>query len=640
MTWADASTVAQNRTKNGATGYLARIDSDEENNEIFSRLSSNINPSDFENTLAPDGGGASYIWIGANDIQTEEEWIWVDNGSQFWQGNSTGSAVDALYSKWGDEPDDSGGQDAAGIALSDWPSGVAGQWNDVDTNNTLYYIIEYDAGTVFGINAGLNDAWFNPATDGQGFFTTVFPNIRQMFLAWFTFDTERPPEDASALLGEPGHRWLTALGSYDEDTANLTIFMTTGGVFDAAEPSASTDQAGYGSMTIEFADCTEGLVNYEITSLGISGEIPIQRVALDNVALCEALVASTPTACKRSDPDISHGPNDPPITRGAIVDRFELIDAGPGPDGIPPLESPQFTQNLDLTNLDPAELVAGVKVGDDIRAYPHNILNWHEVVNDQFTMDGAPGRATLSYCPLTGSAMLWKSFMEPGNETFGTSGVLYNSNLIMYDRATESYWSQMLEQAILGSEVTRIPDRLQVVETTWGTWQAMYPETLLLTEETGFSRDYDAYPYGTFREDNSLLFPVNNANDARLHRKERVLGINVGPNSKVYPIKFFSNNVEVINDTVGNMQVVAAGSSGLNFGVVFNRALEDCTVLEFEAVQDNLPVVMRDNEGNEWDVFGTAVSGARTGQRLQKTNSYIAYWYAWTAFFENSQIHQ
>ena len=141
----------------------------------------------------------------------------------------------------------------------------------------------------FAINRGLSDAWYNPATNGQGFLIMVFPEIQQMFLAWFTYDTERPPEDVSAIPGEPGHRWLTAQGPYDGDTANLTIFMTEGGVFDAAAPSASTDPGGDGSMTLEFADCTAGLVHYEITSLDISGDIPIQRIVPDNVPLCLAL---------------------------------------------------------------------------------------------------------------------------------------------------------------------------------------------------------------------------------------------------------------------------------------------------------------------------------------------------------------
>jgi N-acetylneuraminic acid mutarotase len=143
----------------------------------------------------------------------------------------------------------------------------------------------------FNINPGLNDAWFNLATAGQGFLITVFPDRKEVFLAWFTYDTERPPEDVTAFLGEPGHRWLTAQGPYDGDTANLTIFVTEGGIFDAAEPATDTDPAGDGTMTIEFADCTEGLVRYEITSLDISGEIPIQRITPDNVALCEALAS-------------------------------------------------------------------------------------------------------------------------------------------------------------------------------------------------------------------------------------------------------------------------------------------------------------------------------------------------------------
>ena len=141
----------------------------------------------------------------------------------------------------------------------------------------------------FQINPGLNDAWYNPATDGQGFLVTVFPDIQEMFVAWFTFDTVRPPDDVTAQLGGPGQRWLTAQGPYDGDSATLTIFVTKGGVFDAAQPPATTDPAGDGTMTLQFADCENGLVNYEITSLGISGKIPIQRIALDNVPLCEAL---------------------------------------------------------------------------------------------------------------------------------------------------------------------------------------------------------------------------------------------------------------------------------------------------------------------------------------------------------------
>jgi hypothetical protein len=138
------------------------------------------------------------------------------------------------------------------------------------------------------INAGLNDAWYSTATNGQGMTVTVYPDRKQMFVTWFTFDTERPPANATANLGEPGHRWLTAQGPYSGDKATLTIYVTEGGVFDSAQPATSTDPDG--TMILEFEDCTEGLVSYEIDSLGISGEIPIERIVDDNVALCEALL--------------------------------------------------------------------------------------------------------------------------------------------------------------------------------------------------------------------------------------------------------------------------------------------------------------------------------------------------------------
>jgi hypothetical protein len=183
------------------------------------------------------------------------------------------------------------GQFGAGPGEFSSPSAVAldsrGRLYVGDQGNHRVQIFTYTAG--FQINPGLNDAWYNPATSGQGFLITVFPDIGQMFVAWFTFDIERPPEDVEAILGEPGHRWLTAQGPYDGDTAELTIFVTEGGVFDAAEPPANNDGVGDGTMTIEFADCTQGIVSYEMSSPSVSGEIPIQRIVNDNAALCESL---------------------------------------------------------------------------------------------------------------------------------------------------------------------------------------------------------------------------------------------------------------------------------------------------------------------------------------------------------------
>ena len=160
----------------------------------------------------------------------------------------------------------------------------------MDSVDDVIYLDGFeDLDGAFQINSGINDVWPSPATSGQFLSIVVYKDRKQIFLVWFTYDTERPPEDVTANLGEPGHRWLTAQGPYAGDTATLTIYVTEGGVFDAMEPVAVTDLDGDGTMTIRFADCNAGLVTYHIESLDISGEIPIERLALDNVPLCETL---------------------------------------------------------------------------------------------------------------------------------------------------------------------------------------------------------------------------------------------------------------------------------------------------------------------------------------------------------------
>jgi len=138
----------------------------------------------------------------------------------------------------------------------------------------------------FVINAGMNDAWYNPATAGQGFLVSVFEETGLVFLAWFTYDVERPPEDVTAILGDPGHRWVTAQGPFEGDTATLNVTITSGGVFDSPEPAVENEAGG--TMTIKWNDCTSATLTYDIPTAG-QGEIPLQRIVPDNVALCESL---------------------------------------------------------------------------------------------------------------------------------------------------------------------------------------------------------------------------------------------------------------------------------------------------------------------------------------------------------------
>ncbi len=149
-----------------------------------------------------------------------------------------------------------------------------------------------DCGANFTINAGLNDAWYNPETDGQGFFITVFPEIGYISLAWFTYDTEPPAVGSMADLGDAGHRWLTAVGPFSEKQAVLNIEMTSGGIFDTVTEIVRTDPPGSdGTIILTFDSCSSGTVEYDIPSVSRQGIVPIQRVANDNVVICEALSA-------------------------------------------------------------------------------------------------------------------------------------------------------------------------------------------------------------------------------------------------------------------------------------------------------------------------------------------------------------
>jgi sugar lactone lactonase YvrE len=154
----------------------------------------------------------------------------------------------------------------------------------VDTGNNRIQLFITEAS--FQMNPGLNDAWYDPETDGQGFFVTVFPDLNLVLLAWFTYDTELPPMDAQAKLGDAGHRWLTAVGEINGNRSVMSIETTSGGKFD--QPS-EIDRATDGTIILSFDSCKSGLVEYDIPSINQQGTVPIQRVANDNIALCEGL---------------------------------------------------------------------------------------------------------------------------------------------------------------------------------------------------------------------------------------------------------------------------------------------------------------------------------------------------------------
>ncbi len=317
-----------------------------------------------------------------------------------------------------------------------------------------------------------------------------------------------------------------------------------------------------------------------------------------------------------------------------LVPTRWVVDGGPGVDGIPAIENPTFESAATIGNIAPSDLVIALRYGGQVKVYPHAIMDYHEIVND----GPADAPFTMSYCPLTASAMARFGKVSAADPSFGVSGFLYNSNLLLYDRETESFWSQMLQVAVNGPRIREVTEAIQVVETTFETLQAMYPDASVMTRNTGHTRPYDSYPYGDYLDEPGLLFEVSK-NDSRMAQKQRVIGIFEGDSAKVYQLGAFGALTQTINDQFNSQSIVVIGNSALNFAAIYSRVLADGTILSFDPIQGDLPNVMTDSEGNVWDIFGTAVSGPRVGAQLDSTRSYTALWFAWGAHFRTIDIN-
>ena len=326
-----------------------------------------------------------------------------------------------------------------------------------------------------------------------------------------------------------------------------------------------------------------------------------------------------------------------------LIPENQIVSGGPGKDGIPSLDDPQFAPVSEINYIPDDRRVIGIKVGNTVKAYPHQILDWHEIANDQV----GDKSVAVTFCPLTGTAIGWDREVNGTVTEFGVSGLLFRNNLVPYDRNSDSRWSQMQLRSVAGALSGTDIETVDLIETSWETWKQMYPESEVLTRETGFSRNYQGFAYGEdySTNDSNILFPIQNPDD-RLPNKDRVHGIiaqqpaNQQAVAKAYPINDFGEQITVINDQVGQENIIVVGSTKHDVAASFEATLEDGTQLNFEAVQDSLPVVMKDQEGNRWDLFGYAVEGPRQGERLTPTLSYTGYWFGWADFFPDINIYQ
>jgi hypothetical protein len=328
-----------------------------------------------------------------------------------------------------------------------------------------------------------------------------------------------------------------------------------------------------------------------------------------NILISFILAFTISTSSCETDNNIPGGSNNNNNAGGDwLIPQNEVRDGGPGKDGIPALLTPQRVSVDDPSNhyLEDDDLVLGYYYDGTIVAYPHAILDWHEIINDK-----VGGQAiAVTYCPLTGTGIGWGRVIEEKETTFGVSGLLYNSNLIPYDRKTGSNWSQIRMECVNGSLIGVEPVILPLVEMPWKIWKKLFPMSQVISTSTGHSRSYGSYPYGSYKTSNSFIFPASPTDD-RLHPKERVLSVILGGSAKVYQFENFGVGLSFINDEFEGINLVVAGIRD-EYMVAFNAKTLDGHVLEFSAGENEGLLV--DQEGNEWSLFGTAVSGPRKGQ--------------------------
>jgi hypothetical protein len=300
----------------------------------------------------------------------------------------------------------------------------------------------------------------------------------------------------------------------------------------------------------------------------------------------------------------------------------EIAWGGVVKDGIPALTNPKLIPAAEAKYLWPNELVFGVSIGGDARAYPFRIMDWHEMFND--VIGGVP--VALAYCTLCGSGILFDARVAGRDKpfVFGSSGFLYRSNKLMYDQETHSLWNQFTGRPVVGPLVGSGIElkTLPVAIATWADWLARHPETKVLSLETGFERDYTpGKPYDSYFRSPNLMFPAQ-APDPRLKPKDFVFALRLPGNEKAWPLARFEGGA-VVNDDASGLAVVLVGDAAMRSVRAYKSEGR-----AFRAGANPREIVAADGV---WRVEEEALVAA-DGRKLERLPGHIAYWFAWSNF--------
>ena len=328
------------------------------------------------------------------------------------------------------------------------------------------------------------------------------------------------------------------------------------------------------------------------------------------------------------------------------IEYHDLLSGGPPRDGIPPIDQPKFIENqLAAQWLKPNDPVIALEINGDARAYPLQILTWHEIVND--VVGEIP--VTITFCPLCNSAIVFKRNHQGITYDFGTSGLLRHSDLIMYDRQTESLWQQFTGEAIVGvmtgEQLMMIPSGLIGFEQ----FQAAYPAGKILSKETGYSREYGRNPYPGYDDIRNNPFLFRDPLDERLPAMARVVTVSDGKYHNAYPVELLEK-LGVIHHQLGNQAVVIFHQDGVSSALDTTRIANGDDV---GATGVFVPLVGKqeltfikergfvdEQTGSHWNIAGQAILGPLKGKQLERLVHADQFWFSWGAFRPDTLIYQ
>lgn len=305
------------------------------------------------------------------------------------------------------------------------------------------------------------------------------------------------------------------------------------------------------------------------------------------LATLAAAVLLLSVSCARASGEL----NGFDLSRLAIP-RAELLPGGPPRDGIPALTDPTFVPAASAGFMRANDRVIGMHLHGIAKAYPIRILNWHEIVNDRFA--GEP--VTVTYCPLCYTGIAFKAEYAGRRMEFGVSGLLYNSDVVLYDRETGSLWSQLMSQAISGPRVGSRLEPIPVTHTTWREWHSRHPGSLVLSPRTGYRRDYGRDSYADYARSRDVVFPVR-FRASGFHPKQPVLGIVIDGVAQAYPLSELAKSGFSIEDVIGGQRVT----------------------------------VRFDGRNQSAEIFD---------DQDQRLPGVLAYWFAWYAFHPDTGVYR